>query len=54
MMEPRLILGYGILAVLIVVAAVSYRLWRRAVIRDRMMRWGSPHPPRRQRRRGSD
>lgn len=51
-MALREIVGYGLLAVLLLVAATAFSLWRRKVIRDRMMRWGTPHSPRRIRRRG--
>lgn len=51
-MELREIVAYGLLAALLIIAALLLRQWRRAVIRDRMMRWGTPHSARRIRRRG--
>jgi hypothetical protein len=43
-METRLIIGYGLMAFLVMAAAGSILLWRRRVRADRLRRWGTVDP----------
>ena len=46
----RELIGYGLLLVLLAALGFGWLRWRRRLRQDRIMRWGTPHPPRRGRR----
>jgi len=51
-MEPRLIVGYGLLLLLAGAIAGIWLYRRRRIHKDRMMRWGTTLSPGQIRRRG--
>jgi len=51
-MSEREIWAYVLMAALVLAISYGWLRWRREVRRDRMMRWGTPHRPHRQKRRG--
>lgn len=50
-MTLREIIAYSLILVLIAAAAWLWQRWRKRVLRERLMRWGSTAPPGRMRRR---
>ncbi|MBC2664154.1 hypothetical protein H7F51_01335 [Novosphingobium flavum] len=46
MIEPRLLIAYGLIAVLLGSIAAAIITWRRRILRDREMRWHTRLSPR--------
>lgn len=50
-MTMRELIAYFLISVLLAAAALVWRRWRKRVLRERLMRWGTTQAPSRLRRR---